>query len=279
MNDSVLYTRKNFPAISLADMFTDAKTKRMVTRFEPILKSVMGIKRIEGCLYDAYRDRDNQHLSIWCKFLEQLNIAYQVHRVNAAKMPQEGGLIIIANHPFGMLDGIIMGSLLRSQRDDIKIMANQALLGPKLLGVDIIGVDPYENNSSIKANLSPLRQARRWLNQGGVVAVFPGGDVSVKEQHKTVDPPWHKTLLRFIQKSKTPIMPVYFQGQNSEFFYKLRGIHEKLGSCLLGKELLKKHGQTIDVFMGPTIDTDTIKNEDNLEQFLRDKIYSLEHER
>ena len=128
------------PTISLSAMFTEPKLKRLVNKYDFWLRTITGIRKLESYNKLVYQDVSAD--SPWCRWLKHLKIDYNVEFTSVDKIPATGALIIIANHPFGMLDGILLGSLLRRIRKDIKIMVNQVLTSVDNLAPDLIGVDP-----------------------------------------------------------------------------------------------------------------------------------------
>lgn len=261
-------------SLNFADLFSDPKTKAFVTKYDRLIRVLTRISKI-----DRINDRIHADLtpgSSWSKWLTDMQIAYNLHCEANAAIPEAGPAILIANHPFGMLDGFLLGTILHNVRDDIKIMANKSLCSVKNLAVDIIGVNPYEHPEAIKDNLKALRESRQWLNNGGLLSVFPAGDVANKHENSTLDLPWHPTLLRFIAKSKCPIIPMFIAGTNSPSFYKIRKYNERLGSLQLGREFLKKRGKTIEIYLGNAIAHDELPDREHIEEFLRDRLFNLE---
>jgi putative hemolysin len=107
------------------------------------------------------------------KVLEELGVHYEVPSSDLARIPAHGPVVVTANHPFGAVEGIILATVLRSVRPDVKVMANFLLGGiPELRDLFIL-VDPFARQVSTYANVRGLREALTWLKQGGMLAAFP----------------------------------------------------------------------------------------------------------
>ncbi len=172
-----------------------------------------------------------------------------------ASIPQQGPAIVVANHPFGGLEGIVLAHHLLRRRPDVKIMANY-LLGriPELRDLFIL-VDPFNEARSVGNNVGPLREAIRWVEQGGLLAMFPAGEVAhlkVREL-KVSDPEWSPVVARIARKTKAVVVPVHFRGRNSAFFQVAGLIHSRLRTALLPRELANKQGRRLELVVGGAI--------------------------
>ena len=161
-----------------------------------------------------------------------------------ARIPAQGPVVVVANHPFGGVEGIILPSLLGKVRRDVKILANYLLQPVTELQDLFIYVDPFGTNHSTKANLASLREAMVWLKQGGLLGIFPAGEVSHLTWPKLeiTDPVWSRTVARLIRKSRADAVPVFFAGQNGPLFQCLGMVHPLLRTALLPREALNKSG-------------------------------------
>lgn len=174
--------------------------------------------------------------------LADLNIQSVCRPRDVMKVPASGSCVVIANHPFGMADGMVLAEHLLRIRPDVKLMAN-FLLGriPQLRSL-MIAVDPFEREQSAAANIRPIREAIRWVGQGGLLVVFPAGEVShfSLSRGEIADPPWKTALATILRHTRSTVVPVYFQGQNSVGFQIAGLLHPLLRTALLAREFLKK---------------------------------------
>lgn len=109
------------------------------------------------------------------RVLEFLNIRYEVADTEVFLIPAKGPIIIIANHPFGGVEGLILTSILNCVRPDIKFMANYLLTRIPDMRDMFIPVDPFKRRDSVKRNLKPLKEAIQWVRDGGALVIFPAG--------------------------------------------------------------------------------------------------------
>lgn len=196
-----------------------------------------------------------------------------------AHIPVEDGAVLVANHPHGAIDGIVLAALLRRIRPDVRFLANGLLSRVPELAPLFIGVDPFGGSGAEHRNRGPLREAIRWVQDGGLLVVFPAGEVShLQLNRKTVtDPDWHSAVARIINRTGVPVIPAFIPGQNSLLFQLAGLIHPRLRTALLPRELLNKAGQQMTVRFGAPIQAKRIEglNTDQLLSLLRLRCYSL----
>lgn len=187
--------------------------------------------------------------------LELFKINYHVADQGLTRIPREGGLIIVANHPFGAIEGVIMAAMLRGLRDDVKILANGLLQRIPEIRDLFIGVDVLSGRAATQRNISPMKEAMRWVDKGGVLVVFPAGEVAHLDlRRRTVtDPVWHSSIGRIVRRSKAPVLPVFFEGRNGAMFQLAGLLHPHLRTALLPREMINKGGQTLLVRVGDVI--------------------------
>jgi putative hemolysin len=214
------------------------------------------------------------------KLLEELGVHYEVPPGDLARIPTDGPVVATANHPFGAIEGIILVTILRSVRPDVKVMAN-FLLGsiPELRDLFIL-VDPFARQTSTYANVRALRETLTWLKSGGMLVVFPAGEVShIDLPSRTVtDPEWNDSIARIIRATYASALPVYFSGANGFAFQVLGLVHPRLRTALLPHEFLNKRDKTIGLRIGSPIAFNRLaafKTDRELMQYLRHRTYAL----
>jgi putative hemolysin len=187
--------------------------------------------------------------------LDRLDVRVKVTAGDLLRFPDTGPAIIVANHPFGGIEGMILAMLLRWVREDFRILANYFLGRIPELAELFILVDPFGGRDSAGRNLSALREARRWLAADGLLGIFPSGEVAHLRLRdlRVTDPPWSETVARLARRGRCPVVPVYFGGRNSALFQAAGLIHPRLRTILLGRELLRRRGGTIEVRIGSPI--------------------------
>jgi putative hemolysin len=214
------------------------------------------------------------------KLLQELGVHYEAPPGDLARIPTDGPVVVTANHPFGAIEGIILVTILRSVRPDVKVMAN-FLLGsiPELRDLFIL-VDPFARPTSTYANVRALREALTWLKRGRMLAVFPAGEVShIDFPSRTVtDPEWNDSIARIIRATGATALPVYFDGSNGLAFQVLGLVHPRLRTALLPHEFLNKRDKTIGLRIGSPIAFNRLaafKTDHELMQYLRHRTYAL----
>lgn len=188
--------------------------------------------------------------------LDVLGIDYHITRGSLENIPQSGATIVVANHPLGCVEGVILAELLLMVRDDVQILANQYLKTVPELDSLFIGVDVFEGESAHRSNMKALRCANKHLEQGGLLLMFPAGEVSHVVDSKTQkleDKEWSRSVAALVRKNKATTVPVFINGHNSKRFYMAGKIHPLLRTLMLGRELLNKQSQPIGIAIGDEI--------------------------
>ncbi|MBI5445786.1 MAG: lysophospholipid acyltransferase family protein [Deltaproteobacteria bacterium] len=164
-------------------------------------------------------------------------------------------LIVVANHPFGAVEGLVLAEVLRSVRPDIRILANVFLERIPRLGGLFIGVDPFGGAGAAKSNARSVREAIRWVRGGGVLVVFPAGEVSSLRLRTmdVADPDWSPSLARLVRATRASVLPVFVEGRNSAVFQLLGLLHPRLRTALLPREFLRSAGKTIRLRFGSVV--------------------------
>ena len=214
--------------------------------------------------------------------LAMLNVQPQVSGRDLALVPKQGPVVAVANHPFGLIEGAILGSVLPSVRPDLKIMANHLLATMPETSQWCIFVDPFGGEGAARANHKGLKDAIAWLKHGGMLAVFPAGEVShlnLKER-AVIDPEWNHSVARLIRITGASVLPMYFRGANSALFQLLGFLHPRVRTALLPHELFNKHNRSIEVRIGSPIAPAKMRayqDDVALIRYLRHRTYLLQN--
>lgn len=228
---------------------------RLVQRPVEQLLALDRVNRYYGRLYQALASGDPDR----CAFetsLDILNVRYHVDEQDLNRIPEKGPVVIMANHPFGGIEGLILGALLLQKRNDVRILGNFLL--KHIIGVSdrIIAVDPFGNSSAAaKANRSGLKQSLAWLKNGGVLITFPAGEVASWQwsKAKIADPEWNPHIGALIRLTGATTVPVHFPGHNGNIFQLMGMLHPMLRTALLPRELINKRRKTLAVHVGNPI--------------------------
>jgi putative hemolysin len=232
-------------------------------------------------LYDEVR-RKSGGQSFVELFLETMHVRPAASDADLALVPKSGPVVAVANHPFGLVEGAVLAAMLGAVRSDVKILANHLLASLPEARKYCIFVDPFGEADSIRMNLSGLKSSIAWLRQGGLLGIFPAGEVAhlnLKER-AVVDPEWNHNIARLIRLTGATVLPVYFLGANSALFQLLGFLHPRVRTALLPHELLNKHHRPIELRIGKPIGPEKVRSfQDDvaLTRYLRHRTYLLKN--
>src|SRR5271165_2536771 len=214
------------------------------------------------------------------RLLAEMRIGLRVDAADQQRIPATGPVVVVANHPYGMLDGAILTVLLTRVRPDVKILTNFLLGDVPELKQHCIFVDPFQTDRSLESNRRGLREAVAWLQEGGMLAIFPAGEVAQWQMPaaQIVDPEWNDTAVRLIRRTGAAALPVYLCGHNGVGFQLMGMIHPKLRAAFLLQEFLKQAGKTVEVRVGSGIPADAVEaipDDHEATEYLRWRTYLL----
>tara|TARA_B100000963_G_scaffold145996_1_gene127201 strand:+ start:1301 stop:2167 length:867 start_codon:yes stop_codon:yes gene_type:complete len=232
-------------------------------------------------IYREYQKNPERWESFWdgCVDLLKLDIDFDEEKIK--KIPSEGPLMIVANHPFGVLDGLVICWLTSKIRSKFKVLTHSLLLRASETKDFLLPIDFSENKKAMITNLETRKTARKILDEGGTIVVFPGGTVSTTKRfyNKTaLDPSWRNFTSRLIKRSRPTILPLHFTGQNSFLFQTASHISETLRSSLLFHEVKRRINTKVPVIIGDPInysDIDENLSNTELSEFLRNTTYKI----
>lgn len=218
------------------------------------------------------------------KFLDAMNVSYELSDADRALIPREGQAIVVANHPYGGIESAVICVLLRSVRPDVKILANALMRRIPEVRDYCIFVDPFHGRNSKKANIAPLRETIEWLRAGGMLLVFPAGEVShiSWRNHGITDPRWDASIARIIRMTKCPVLPIFIEGHNGPLFQFAGLIHPRLRTAMLPHELLARRNTRIRLAVGnlvPFEKMETCPTDTDIMDYLRFRTYLLGNRR
>ena len=212
--------------------------------------------------------------------IERLEVRTRIIGVDLKSIPASGPAVVLANHPFGGLDGLLLAQLLLRRRPDVRILTNRFLSHIPELSELFISLDVFNGRSGIRENVGNVRKALRWVASGGMLAMFPAGEVShLKiDAGGIIDPVWPDSAARIVRMSGAPVTPIYFGGRNSWIFQLAGLVHPLLRTALLPRELLNKARREVTICIGKPIEPARvagIEKNDVLASHLRLQVYAL----
>lgn len=219
--------------------------------------------------------------SFWQVIPERYGLSLDIVGGSLANIPANGPLVLIANHPYGILDGLMMGHLLDAIRGDFRILANSVFRRAEALNRILLPISFDETKEAIKLNLETRATSLKYLANGGAIGVFPGGTVSTsaKPFSRPMDPSWRNFTAKMIAKSGATVVPVYFEGHNSRLFQIASRVHSNLRLALLLKEFKSRMDEPVRVVIGEPIGAAALaplkSNPTAMMEFLRASTYQL----
>ena len=189
------------------------------------------------------------------RLLDALNIHFKLDDCDRKRIPADGPVVIVANHPYGIVEGLILAALLDRVRPDWKIVVNLILASIAELRAHMILVNPFGVAEANSRNRAPLRESMRLLSAGGALVMFPAGEVAHLNwtEHSIADPPWKTTAARLALRSRSPVVPVFSEGANSMPFQVAGVLHPGLRTIGLAREFHKMRGKTVRLRIGTPI--------------------------
>ena len=250
---------------------------RTMIRFLENTTGRMGlIKRARGYEVEVANGRD-----FWQVMVERYGLSLEVVGGALGNIPREGPLLLIANHPYGILDGLMMGHILSEIRGDFRILAHQVFRKAEDLNRIILPISFDDTKEAMKLNLQTRKTALSYLHEGGAIGIFPGGTVSTAERPfgPPLDPIWRGFTARMVAKSDAQVVPVFFDGTTTRLFQIASHLHYTLRMGFLIREFRKRVDTPVQIVIGEPISRAALnaraKDTKALMDFLREQTYAL----
>jgi putative hemolysin len=271
-----------------------AKSKGKSVRFsystadQPLIQRavIQAIEKIGGQrklkkLYEEHQESVKGGENFFDAAVRLLRVDVQFDAAALDLTPKTGPVVFISNHPYGVLDGVILTWLALKVRPDTKVLANSVLCQAPDARDNLLPVDFAETREARETNVRSRLAAQAWLQQGHAIGIFPGGGVSTTERPlkgPAVDLPWAPFTAKLIRPSRATVVPVYFVGQNSRLFQLASHLSLTLRLSLVFRETARRIGTSLKVRVGRPLPFDEIAHlEDRaaLVQELRKRTFDL----
>jgi len=256
----------------------DGPLARGFIRVVEILTGQLKLKK----LYEIYQSEMRSSMDFWGAAMRLLNLSLEYDTAKLAAIPREGPLIIVANHPFGLVDGLLIGSLTNRVRSDFKVLTNARLYPPDAdVQHYILPIDFDTTEEALKTNLATRATARRHIKGGGCLIIFPAGGVATTPTpfaRRAIDLDWKPFTARLVHEAKASVVPIYFHGQNSRLFQIASHISMTARLALLLHEVANKIGRSFHATIGDVIGYEAMREKTNSKElcsFLRNCTYRL----
>lgn len=192
----------------------------------------------------------------WADLPQAAGIRLTIDGTSLDLLPRAGPLVVTANHPFGVLDGMILGSVLARVREDFLLLTNSRLPPLPQVAHQWLAIDLEEGNPSRKRRAGSMLRAVRHLKAGGCVIIFPAGIVATTPgllARRAVELPWASGLNLLLRSSGATVVPVFFHGQNSVIFQAASHLSAHLRAGLLVREALVGLDRPMRLTIGPPV--------------------------
>lgn len=237
-----------------------------------VSEKILRLREINDFLH---KHNDIQGFHFIDTLFEYFNFSYAISHNDIIKIPSEGRLICVSNHPIGSLDGLALISAIGEVRPDVKIVAN-----------DILGLIPHVSQYILPFNIeNPMSQRKNILAIGKAleneeaIIIFPAAEVSRLRGVTVMDGEWFKGPIYFSKKFNTPILPIHVNSKNSVFFYLFSVFFKDTSRILLSREMFNKRNKIIRIKIGEPIPstafTSSYINEDVQVRLLKKHVYNI----
>jgi putative hemolysin len=227
----------------------DGLVKQSVVQLVELLSGRGRVDRIYREARAALRPDDD----IWAAAMRGMRLRVRFSAERLAAVPRRGPLVVVANHPFGIVDGLVLCHLVSLVRQDFKVVAMSVLCRgvPEVRG-HVLPINFAGTPEAVATSARSRRAARALLAEGRCLIIFPAGEVSTSRGlfGPADDAPWHPFAGRLIQGAQAAVLPVRFEGQNSRLFHLASRVSPTLRLSLLLREAVRRVGSEVVVRVG-----------------------------
>ncbi|MEO1017038.1 MAG: lysophospholipid acyltransferase family protein [Pseudomonadota bacterium] len=247
--------------------------------------AIRAVEKLTGAPILESKYRENRHAprpgeSFFEACVRHLELKIRYNTASLEAAPRDRALVVIANHPYGVLDGVVISYLMEKVRPDFKVMANSLLYRAEEPRPFIVPVDLTQDRSATETNLQSRALASDHLRDGNTLVIFPGAGISTA--HRTFGPahdlPWKPFTGKLIQLHQVDVLPMFFEGQNSPLFQLVSRYSMAFRQALLFHEVVRRIGSEVVVNIGDIIPYEriaSIRDRAELLRYLRRETYSL----
>lgn len=264
------------PSFSASEWFDGSPGRAFLAPLAPLVDRLLALPAFER----LYRTVPADERPFWDRALSTLEIAYDVADADAANIPAAGAVIVVANHPHGALDGLVLASLVTRIRPDVRLVGNGLLARIPEVRRSLLAVDPFGRRSATAQNASAIRRTVQWLRNGGAVLMFPAGEVSHRGRGGDLaDPVWSSSIATIARHAQAAVVPAFIGGGNSGLFYAAGRVHPMLRTALLVRELLGQRRRRVRLRVGKAVTAGRLASFPEpraATEYLRLRVYALD---
>ena len=232
--------------------YTNPDDTWLVRHFVSSIEILLGRNKIEA-VYNNLKDEQFNLTTFFSSALKETKITAKYDLEKLRAVPKTGPLMFVANHPFGVVDGIVLCDMALRVRGDLRIMLHSLLCQDSQLAQFFLPIDFQETKQALKTNIRSKQLALEFLSQDIPVLIFPSGMVSTADKFGfgTVrDAPWTTFAAKIIREAGATVVPIFFHGQNSRKFHVASHIGEPFRMAMLVHEAINKFGKTVEIEIG-----------------------------
>ena len=252
----------------------------IIQKFISAIEIMFGRRKLEA----IYKDLQKEPFSVESFFsgaLDATKIQGCYDQNKLSNLPKTGPLVFVANHPFGVVDGLLLIDMAIKARGNFRVLINALLCRDRNLAPHFLPIDFEDSKAAAKNNIRTKKMAQQCLQEDIPLLIFPSGCVSTADRKgfgKVVDAPWTTFAAKLIRDSEATVVPVYFEGQNSRLFHIASHISEPLRMALLLNEASNKFDTKVSAHIGDHLswsDLEDVGNRQELTNFLYRKVNEL----
>ena len=254
--------------------YTNPDDTWLVRHFVSSIEVLLGRNKIEA-VYNNLKDEQFNLTTFFSSALKETKITAKYDLEKLQAVPKTGPLMFVANHPFGVVDGIVLCDMALRVRGDLRIMLHSLLCQDSQLAQFFLPIDFQETKQALKTNIRSKQLALEFLSQDIPVLIFPSGMVSTADKFGfgTVrDAPWTTFAAKIIREARATVVPIFFHGQNSRKFHVASHIGEPFRMAMLVHEAINKFGKTVEIEIGEPLTWERLADRGGRQQ-LTDYLY------
>ena len=242
-----------------------------------LIEQITGKRKVSK-IYRQIVAKDDTGRSFWDRAVEELELQIRIHGNSLNSIPKQGPLLVVANHPFGQIDGLVLGYILEKIRPDFKIVAWDIMNEIDYFKDKILPISFKNEYSSKRNNLRTLKQSIQNIKEGGVVAIFPSGECAISKNFtgKAQEGQWLKFTSRIVLATDVPVLPIFFHGQNSRIFQIIGNLGYYFKLSMFFHEICNMIGKDVRLTIGNLLNETDYSNRNNEDDLIDYLFYETE---
>lgn len=233
--------------------FKDPIRKVLFSAMKRPLARLLCFKKLNW-IYDEYKARKQAHPEERFEDLvtEIVGIDLQVSEDMVKRIPKTGPLLVVSNHPFGVVDGLLLFKLIGSVREDVRALSNHMMMIIPEYAALMYEVDVFGGKDSARKNIGGIKKALKWLKDGHALIVFPAGEVASLRLKKRMvrDNAWSPVVAGLARRAGAKVLPVCVKGKHGPLFHAMGLIHPRLRTAMIPRANLRQTNKPIRIFVG-----------------------------